>query len=852
MRSKVVKSFGQPRAVPLPATLIYRHEIASGAKRGTPRVLAFTASKGRPHQLVNCALQMQAQSYPVDHSIFINHPDAIASQDTTNYANLILKYIQNPKGKVTIGYGKSGSQHQNHTSAINLSRVQDYDIFLKIDDDDFYFPDYVKSVVDSWFAQRWDFSGSHSDGMMKGEEWQRVRLLHSLGEGRGDEGVIKVMPPTMAFSRAAIQKILSIPEPETKWEDKAWRQLMAKERQLKSEVRKAAPFMYNLHGGNISRQAPGPGEKKVLQTIVPDFPTNYNSGFRWEAVMVTAPRENPTIEASLRSCELAGFTPTVFAEPGSFIPEWFPKERVVFNEAKMGVLINSFNAIRHALAVNPRASVIVYLQDDIEIMPGLRTWLERELWPDHCPVVSLYTATHYQTEETGWKIHKHGYYRTYGALGLVFRRDAAEDYVSHPKVINTIHSGQRTGDDAITGQWALERGHGIAYHSPSLVTHTGETSTLRNWRLGPVAWAEAPKTEELIKDHKRPVSSMALIGWNTAQGIGTLTRGAAKHLNPEKWIIPTHPRFPELGDTNGMSRVQKINLDIKEAEMAQMVDGHTWLFFVETPFIGALPGIARGRGVQVACMPMWEWLTEDLSWLKYVDIFLCPTKHTYDMLSTWRKRMGATWDLEYVPCPIDDSDIKFKQRERADVFLFNNGTGGGKARLTTGGWSEPRKGCDVIAHAAKLAKDVNFVVRTQVEIPGMPPNVQVIGPAEDYAELYEIGDVSVQPSRYEGVGLQALECQAAGLPLITTNATPMNEFNPIEVVNASLFRGSCFGKTIINGWEPDPRNLASIIRKVNQSDIREKSKAARAYIESTHSWNVIGPKIRDILGLKQG
>ena len=42
--------------------------------------------------------------------------------------------------------------------------------------------------------------------------------------------------------------------------------------------------------------------------------------------------------------------------------------------------------------------------------------------------------------------------------------------------------------------------------------------------------------------------------------------------------------------------------------------------------------------------------------------------------------------------------------------------------------------------------------------------------------LYHLGRVAVQPSKLEGLGLTLVEAMAAGAPLITTDAPPMNEF----------------------------------------------------------------------------
>ena len=838
--SKVVK----------PTSVVSKTSIGSPVKT-SPKVLAFTTSKGRPHQLAFCITQMQNQTFPVDHAIFINHPDAISSADQTNYSGLALEYCKVPKGMVVVAYGKSGGQHENYTTAVKLVDRSYYDLFIKIDDDDFYLPGYVASVVADWKRNKWDFSGTHSDGLVKGEQWVKTKLLHSLGESAEDKGAIKVMPPTFAFSRRAIDKIVDLPEITTAWEDQHWRRMMDKDKTLRTHERTESSFIYNIHGSNISRTQPRK-EAEAVPLIIPDFHRNYMSGYRWQSVVVTAPRKNQTLAASLKSLHHAGFSPLIFAEPGSEIPDNVEASRVYLNSSKMGVLANSYNAIKTALEVNKTANIIAYFQDDISLMSGAREWMESQLWPDHVPVVSLYTAANCLGDKTGWSIVKNGYYRTFGALGILFRRDAAEDYVNNAKIQKTIVSGKKDGDDACIGQWALERGHGIAYHTPSIISHTGSTSTLGHDISGPNVDVTHPVSPDKMTSEKSP-SSMVLVGWNTAQGIGYINRGIAKHLNPETWIIPKHPTFSELPDTNGHQNVLRCSVDEDADIVGEMVKGKSWALFVELPFIRNFAGIARNHGVQVACIPMWEWLHEKLDWIKYVDVFLCPTKYTYDMLTDWKRKMGAAWRVEYTPCPVDTDELKFVQRGVCRQFLFNNGNGGGSARMGFNTRSGPRKGLDIVIAAAKRVPDIEILIRTQNKnIPQLPDNVTLIDEVESYTELYGVGDVAVQPSRYEGVGLQALESQACGLPLISTNHAPMNEFNLIGKVKGRIFNGSVYGDRVIQCVEPSPESLADEMRKVYDKDISRHSLAARKFIEDNHSWDVVGPKIRSILGLSSG
>jgi glycosyltransferase involved in cell wall biosynthesis len=159
-----------------------------------------------------------------------------------------------------------------------------------------------------------------------------------------------------------------------------------------------------------------------------------------------------------------------------------------------------------------------------------------------------------------------------------------------------------------------------------------------------------------------------------------------------------------------------------------------------------------------------------------------------------------------------------------------------------------------VAAAAKLVPNIPIVVRTQrpVERDGMPrfpPNVEVLHDAHNNEHLYDRGDVAIQPSRWEGLGLQLLECQAAGLPLITTDAAPMNEYEPLVRLPAPTRQVRLFGPRWIDAHEVAPADLAAAIQSLHGRDIRRESHAARAFIERRHCWSAAGPVLKRLLGL---
>jgi 1,2-diacylglycerol 3-alpha-glucosyltransferase len=94
---------------------------------------------------------------------------------------------------------------------------------------------------------------------------------------------------------------------------------------------------------------------------------------------------------------------------------------------------------------------------------------------------------------------------------------------------------------------------------------------------------------------------------------------------------------------------------------------------------------------------------------------------------------------------------------------------------------DDRKGTrDAIKAFMKVQRDdLRLIVRMQndVPLPKVDSRIEVrVGNMERPEQLYETGDVAVQPSKMEGIGFMVIEPLCVGLPVITSNYPPMNEF----------------------------------------------------------------------------
>jgi glycosyltransferase involved in cell wall biosynthesis len=297
-------------------------------------------------------------------------------------------------------------------------------------------------------------------------------------------------------------------------------------------------------------------------------------------------------------------------------------------------------------------------------------------------------------------------------------------------------------------------------------------------------------------------------------------------------------------------RIDHAPLGADEGAIGRWLSGLDWVLFIERPEFAGLAAIARAMGIFIAAVPNWEWLANHLDWLHAADLLICPTQHTYRYVCDWRLRYGFGWDTACVPWPVDTDRFRFRQRGRCDRFVFINGWGGHPATRLDGSLSLlKRKGIELMVEAMRQSPKLRFVLYSlDPNVPELPPNVEHRRAPADNRALYDHGDVCVQPSHIEGIGLQLLECQAAGMPLITTDAPPMNEHSPWAVIPVLRAESVIFGEGLPVPWQHvDPRRLAALLEERAGADISRASRHAREFIEREHNWASATKALRELL-----
>jgi glycosyltransferase involved in cell wall biosynthesis len=270
-------------------------------------------------------------------------------------------------------------------------------------------------------------------------------------------------------------------------------------------------------------------------------------------------------------------------------------------------------------------------------------------------------------------------------------------------------------------------------------------------------------------------------------------------------------------------------------EQMERLDGLDVVLFVETVSEN-LPRVARSMGIKTVCIPMVEWLPMDKEWTHHVDLWLAATQFSFNQLLT----LGVKGNVACCPWPIDVQAFEFQQRTRCDRFVFAHGNGGPR----------DRKGGRVMAEAARLAPDIPLIVYSQVqhgfrstltEDVEWPDTVDFRGALDSPTALYQEGDVFVLQSRWEGLGLQLFESQAAGMPLITTDGPPMNEANPWKRLPCTPTKVRLSHDYV--SFDVSPETIVDAMRASLGADITEASRSARQWVAENRDWSKRAPAI---------
>ena len=311
-------------------------------------------------------------------------------------------------------------------------------------------------------------------------------------------------------------------------------------------------------------------------------------------------------------------------------------------------------------------------------------------------------------------------------------------------------------------------------------------------------------------------------------GLGIQTHEWYKHVRPNSVFAVRCGTLPQYGDRYYGDAFSVCTVNdghfIPDAVLREWMRGLDVVVAFETPYNPNAFNIARELGVKSVLVVNWEYFTPSHN----PDLFVVPTAwHLSDMPANTRLIETGT-------------AVEFRKRDKCETFLVNAGNCQA---------FQDRNGFAVFLRALPMVRDdARFVVKVQDS--GIPrvtdPRVEwLAGDWENFAEVYELGDVFVMCRHYGGLSLPMQEAMAAGLPVVGAARDPENAWPLIRRVPVT-HRTPCTTRTAFDIEEHRAEDLAAAMNALVGQNIAAESLATRAYADAHWSWARIEREWREV------
>lgn len=544
----------------------------------------------------------------------------------------------------------------------------------------------------------------------------------------------------------------------------------------------------------------------------------------WAYGITTVPdRFATTLPHTLKSLADSGFDqPRLFIDACDVETAdiWRGRYPITLRRERIRTFGNWVLALWELYLRNPHADRYAIFQDDLVCSKNLRDYLESCKYPDK-GYLNLYTFPENEKRFKGWYLSNQ---KGLGAVALVFNRDAVCTILQSKHMVERPQDKQR-GHKSIDGGIVTgfsKAGWREYVHNPSLVQHIGTTSSMGNKKqpTAPTFRGEDFDLMSLVstpspQPTKRRRQRIGLVGYNCATGLGELNRQIAEYADVDLWLVKPHSTYKTLPLHDKVdSIVCPLGNEHKLEKFAKSIDV---CVFCEVPVYSNLFKILDRHRVRKVCIPMHEWMPPGAKgWPQEVDLFLCPTKYSYDQFAHVVPSTYFAW-------PVDTNRFKFQQRDRCESFLFVNGRGG---------WNG-RKGAAIVNELKQLHPDLPIKVYSQSK-QDWHPGIEFLSHKPNNSDLYSQGDVLLFPHHVDGLGLESMEAMACGMPVISTNGRPWNEIPALARIRATSHKRKV--RRPVDWYIPDVQHLAELCHTNYRQDISAHSRAAREWAESM-SWD---------------
>lgn len=336
-------------------------------------------------------------------------------------------------------------------------------------------------------------------------------------------------------------------------------------------------------------------------------------------------------------------------------------------------------------------------------------------------------------------------------------------------------------------------------------------------------------------------------GRSDSRGLARQAEGFANHLPLTRIMgidMYAENLTPYPNDWERLSRHADLSVtkrcDITEELAKDWLRGLDVVLGAETFYSDPFCDWARECGVRTCLQINPEYQIWHLPPSRHIihpsrpDILIAPTTWLLDQMP----------GVIHLPFPVDRIEFPFRARTRADHFVH---TAGHRA-------SHDRAGTRlVLATIRRLPRDINLTIRSQSEI-GVSarsirnPNVKVeIANLPDPLSLYMDADVVVLPRRYGGQHIGINEALSCGIPVITLNRPPENEWGGIVTIPARSrkFIRTHFGN--LEWWDGNANMLADTMKRLHDdpAEVERLSYAANEYARGI-SWDALYPRYMDL------
>lgn len=275
------------------------------------------------------------------------------------------------------------------------------------------------------------------------------------------------------------------------------------------------------------------------------------------------------------------------------------------------------------------------------------------------------------------------------------------------------------------------------------------------------------------------LSKWALIGFKDESGLGRMATDFRSLLPSVNFFVMPSRRLEGNPLESGE---EHFDPDWSDSEVIRAIEDLQGVIFFESFPHPSILRLAKTLGILTICVPMWEWFQSSIPDWNLCTTFFCPNQACITCL----RKLGFR-NTQYVPWPVNLAGLpERKVSGPAKVFIHNAGVYE----------SDDRKSTEITLNAFERVQndEIRLLIRSQNFVPFTTADSRVefrTGNLQNYSDLYSEGDVAIQVSKAEGLGFGILEPMACGMPVITTNYAPMNEY----VRQSPMLVGTRFGKS---------------------------------------------------------